>query len=278
MEMNYRLIITDLDGTLTPHGMGKDLSERTKETIRCLARHGVSFGLASGRPLDELHAYAARWDLEKEVDVLVGLNGSELWDGHTGRSRRYFMMKREWLKEVIEKLEPFDLNPYVYYHGTFLCKRIDEGVLRSSGRADKPAVAAKDISELYAEENAKIMFRVREEQMAQVEKFMEENPSPYYRGFKTQKTLFEVSHRQVSKIYAISKYCEEAGFSPEQVIAFGDTSNDNEMLAGCGLGVCVANASEDTKAIADEITALPCDQEGVASYMEERFLKPLGWI
>lgn len=278
MEMNYRLVITDLDGTLTAHGTGGRLSERTKEMIRCLARHGVSFGLASGRPLDELMPYTAAWGLEKEVDVLVGLNGSELWDGHTNRKRQYYMMKREWLKEVIEKLEPFDLNPYIYFHGTFLCKRSDEGVRYSSGRANKPVVIAKDISELYAEENAKIMFRVREEQMAQVERFMEEDPSPYYRGFKTQKTLFEVSNRQVSKAYAISQYCEEAGFSPEQVIAFGDTSNDNEMLAGCGLGVCVANASEDTKAIADEVTPLSCDQEGVASYMEERFLKPLGWM
>lgn len=276
--MKYRLVITDLDGTLTAHGTGGSLSERSKEMIRCLARHGVSFGLASGRPLDELQAYTAAWNLEKEVDVLVGLNGSELWDGHTGRTRQYFMMKREWLKEVIEKLAPFDLNPYVYYHGAFLCMRVDEGIRYSSGRVNKPVIVAKDVSELYAEDNAKIMFRVREEQMAQVERFLEEHPSPYYRGFKTQKTLFEVSNRQVSKAYAISQYCREAGYSPEQVIAFGDTSNDNEMLLGCGLGVCVANASEDTKAIADEVAPRSCDEEGEASYMEERFFRPLGWM
>ena len=40
----------------------------------------------------------------------------------------------------------------------------------------------------------------------------------------------------------------------EDVAAFGDTTNDNDMIAISGTGVCMCNGSDDTKAIADFIT------------------------
>ena len=278
MNMDFLLVICDLDNTLVGHGMGSAMTERTKEMIRRLYKHGVSFGIASGRPLDELQAYAGIWGLEKEINVFVCLNGSELWDGSTGQVFDYYKLKKEWMKEVIELLEPFDLNPYIYYHGAFLCKRDDFGVERSAQRAHKPVIVARDISELYQEDNAKIMFRVKEGQMEEVEHFLEEHPSPYYHGFKTQETLLEVANRKVSKAYAMERYCESHGIPLGQVLAFGDTSNDNDMLIAAGKGVCLINGSDDTRAIADDITALPSGEDGVAVYMEEHYFKPLGWM
>lgn len=63
----------------------------------------------------------------------------------------------------------------------------------------------------------------------------------------------------------------------ENVIAFGDTTNDNEMLEISGLGVCMFNGSEDTKKAADDITEKSNNEDGFAYYMERHFLKPLGW-
>lgn len=278
MHKDFRLVICDLDNTLVGHGMGSKITERTQAMIRCLHRHGVRFGIASGRPLDELYAYAKVWDLEREISVLVCLNGSELWDGSTRKVFSYYKMKKEWIKEVIDLLAPFDLNPYIYYQGAFLCKRDDSDVEESARRVHKSLIVANDISELYQEDNAKIMFRVKEDQMEEVERFLEEHPSPYYHGFKTQKTLLEVANRKVSKAYAIEKYCEYHGIALSQVIAFGDTSNDNDMLMAAGTGVSLINGSDDTKAIADDITEHTSDEDGVAIYMEEHYFKPLGWM
>ncbi len=55
------------------------------------------------------------------------------------------------------------------------------------------------------------------------------------------------------------------------VIAFGDTSNDNEMLKAAGWGVCMKNGSNDTKAIADDITDFTCDEDGLGRYLEKNY-------
>jgi Cof subfamily protein (haloacid dehalogenase superfamily) len=52
-----------------------------------------------------------------------------------------------------------------------------------------------------------------------------------------------------------------------QVAAFGDDTNDTEMVRVCGLGVAVANAVAEVKAVADEITASN-DEDGVALVLE----------
>lgn len=270
-----RAVVCDLDGTLLPRS--RELPDSARDMICRLYAHGVYFGIASGRPLDELVRLVGIWGLEKEIPLFISMNGAELWDGVDKKEYGYFKLKPEWIRQVIEELEPFHLNPYVYFHGKFLCKEADENIYMSGRRAQKEVVIAKDISELYAEENAKIMFRVKKEQMAELEQYLAEHPSPYYKGFKTQATLLEIAHRQVSKAYALERFCEKHGFGLENVLAFGDTSNDNDMLEASGWGVCLRNGSDDTKAVADEVTEKECEEEGFTYYMEKHMMEPLGW-
>jgi len=53
-----------------------------------------------------------------------------------------------------------------------------------------------------------------------------------------------------------------------QVVAFGDDTNDVEMIAMCGLGVAVANAVDEVKAVADQITTTN-EEEGVATVLAQ---------
>jgi hydroxymethylpyrimidine pyrophosphatase-like HAD family hydrolase len=56
-----------------------------------------------------------------------------------------------------------------------------------------------------------------------------------------------------------------------ETAAFGDDYNDKEMLRDCGVGIAVANAIEEVKAVADYI----CDSnenDGVAKWLDERIL------
>ena len=57
----------------------------------------------------------------------------------------------------------------------------------------------------------------------------------------------------------------------EEVLAFGDTSNDNEMLKASVWGVCLCNGSEDSKAAANAITEKSNNEDGFAWYMKQHF-------
>lgn len=270
MEETIRLVICDLDGTLITED--RRLTAKTKETINRLHEQGVYFGLASGRSVDQQLIHLAKeWGFDYNFDVLIGMNGSELWDGIQNKRHDYYKLKREWIKEIIELMEPFDLNPFLYYHGKMLCKRIDDPTMTSSKKNQTGIIVAGDISDFYAEENAKIMFRTTEEQMPEIEEYVKKHPSPYYKGFKTQTTMLEFTDRRVSKDVALKHFCEMNQIPLSKVVAFGDISNDNEMLEVSGWGVCMINGSDETKAIANDITERSNDEDGFAYYMEEHY-------
>ena len=65
------------------------------------------------------------------------------------------------------------------------------------------------------------------------------------------------------KLPAMRFMAEANGWSPDELMAFGDSENDNEMLRYAGTGVAMGNALEETKAASDYVTD-DCDDEGVA--------------
>lgn len=277
MMENLQFVICDIDNTLVSP-LTHHMQEKTKEVIRKLHAHGIHFGLASGRPLDEINAQVVRWGLEKETTMLLGMNGCELWDRNDDTLHSYYLLKKEWIKEILELMKPFDLNPYMYLDGgRFLCTRMDEMVQYSAEKVGKKIVLVDDMSEFYKEENAKLMFRIPEERMEEIEAYVSKHASPYYKAFKTQTTMLEFSNINVSKAYTMIEYCKRQNIDVENVMAFGDMSNDNDMLEASGLGVCLLNGGEDTKAIADIITEKTCDDEGFAYFIEDHIFKPRGW-
>lgn len=273
---DIRLILCDIDGTLAV--TGQPLSDRTRDVLNRLHDHGIMIGIASGRSVPQQLKYVAkRWNLDWEFDLLIGMNGCEMWDEHKQAFSNHMLLKKEWIKEIIDLMEPFDLNPFMYYHDVMLCLREDEAILKSSQRNEVKVQMAKDLSEFYAEENGKIMFRMKPEQMPEIEAYVEQHASPYYHGFKTQRNLIEFADRRISKAVAMLSYCKENNLSIDQVMAFGDMSNDKEMLKEAGWGVCLLNGADDTKACADEITEKTCADDGFADYVEKNILLPRGW-
>ena len=85
--------------------------------------------------------------------------------------------------------------------------------------------------------------------------------------------MIEFGDKNIKKACALEKFCEYNNISLEDVIAFGDTTNDNDLLEISGTGVCMLNGSDDTKTIADAITDLPCAEDGWADYIEKHILK-----
>lgn len=58
------------------------------------------------------------------------------------------------------------------------------------------------------------------------------------------------------------------GFDRKDIIAFGDETNDLQMLDYAGVGVAMGNAAESVKNVANVVTASNQD-DGIAVYLEE---------
>lgn len=84
-------------------------------------------------------------------------------------------------------------------------------------------------------------------------------------------TLAQIMHADVSKSRALTTVLASYGALLDDAVAFGDDTNDLEMIRDAGFGVAMANAVDAVKAVADLIT-LSNDEDGVAVAIEEHLL------
>jgi Cof subfamily protein (haloacid dehalogenase superfamily) len=82
----------------------------------------------------------------------------------------------------------------------------------------------------------------------------------------------EVNAKGIHKGSALQFLGELLGISMDEVITFGDGSNDIKMLEMAGTGVAMANSVQKVLDIAD-ITAMSNDEDGVARIIEQYVLE-----
>jgi HAD superfamily hydrolase (TIGR01484 family) len=80
----------------------------------------------------------------------------------------------------------------------------------------------------------------------------------------------EILSTGLNKRVAIEYMLSEFGLEIEDILAFGDSENDLEMLGAVGHGVAMKNAVEELKEIADDIAPKTNDEDGVMHYIKEK--------
>ena len=174
-------------------------------------------------------------------------------------------------------MSPLDLNPFIYRDDVMVASRMDEQMKASSERNSQDVHVAKDISELYETDISKIMFRMPESVMPEAEKLFVNIKDKPYRAFKTQTTMLEFMDARINKGNALVYFCDNNDIPLESVIAFGDMTNDNELLETAGLGVCLFNGNNETKKIANDITEYDNNHDGIGHYLMKHIIEPKGW-
>lgn len=271
-KQQFKLIITDHDGTLVNDE--RKLLPQTRETLERLHAQGYLFGLASGRTVADAKTFPSKWSLSFDFDVIIGLGGGEIWDGVHQRLQKGKQLRPSVVKEIVELLAPFDLSiSIIYPDGRHLVSKMDRFTKESMYRNPNDRYEfPKDLSALWQEEAPKVLCRIDEERMPQLEAYVKAHPSPHYWGFKTRPDIYEFMDPENTKSNGLRKVCRLLDISLEEVMAFGDTTNDNDLLACC-YGVCMANGSEDTKAFSKDVTRYTNNENGVGDYIERHLLQ-----
>lgn len=265
-----KLVVCDIDNTLVVKHTS--LSDRSREAIRELRRRGVLFGLASGRGCAQLRDLSEQWGIES--DLLIGINGAEIYDGLTGENELIYQMEPAWIREALEIMAPFDCNPGLFRNGITYVRRIDERIAASAAYTKKtnPTQVVEDESEFWAGPAPKIWFRVKAEDMPAIETRAAQFPRKGYISFKTENNMYECGNAEASKGKLLKLFCDRHGIDMAQVWSFGDMTNDISMLEMAGVGVCMANGSDDAKTAAQIVTEKGVEEDGWADFVEKHIL------
>lgn len=102
----------------------------------------------------------------------------------------------------------------------------------------------------------------------EAQKFLERYPALTFERFHGY-VMNVLEDNKVSKVTAIQKVLEHLNICKSEAIAFGDGSNDIEMLEYVGLGIAMGNGGEKLKTRADFVTKKA--SEGSILFALEKF-------
>ncbi|WP_276936614.1 HAD family hydrolase [Faecalibaculum rodentium] len=260
------MIATDLDGTLLDSH--KQVSEETRKVLRELKNRGILFGIASGRPVESGQILVHDWGLENDISFLIGMNGGALYDMRTKAKHKYYPLSGDKILEIMEHFKDMDV--------IFQCMLGNDRFVSKS--TEKTRAHAKlfcehehevDLQEfLPGREIDKLILFLDPELMPAVRQRATTFSDPAYTSMQTADNLYEYMDPRINKGFGIEKACKHYGITPDHVVAFGDAENDEAMIETVGLGVAMANASDELKKIADVVLKETNDQDGLAHFVE----------
>ena len=81
--------------------------------------------------------------------------------------------------------------------------------------------------------------------------------------------ILELAPKGVNKAYGLKFLSQTLAIDQKDIIAFGDEHNDAEMIDYAGWGVVMQNGTDQLKKLANDITPLDNNHDGLASYLED---------
>ncbi|MEU8454831.1 HAD family hydrolase [Streptomyces griseoaurantiacus] len=263
----YRLVATDLDGTLLRSD--DTVSERTRDALAAATAQGAAHLVVTGRAVPWTRHILEELGYE---GLAVCGQGAQVYDAGARQLLTSVTLDRQLAGVALAKIEA-EVGPL---HLAASRDGLDGEVLAGPGYAltgRLPAVPFTDAGDLWAAPLNKIYIQhptLSDDELA-------EAATRAAGGFVTVTMagagIVELLPLGLSKATGLSLAARRLGVKAAETIAFGDMPNDLPMFAWSGRGVAMANAHADLKAVADEVTASN-DEDGIAVVLERLLSKP----
>ena len=267
--MSIRLIVTDMDGTLLD--AHRQVTEHTRQVIRKCLDRGILFALASGRSSDAIGRFIRESDIKG--CIIMSCNGAHIEDSE-GNVLFEHKVDPDIAKEAAKRLVSAGL--YLECYATH--KNYMANLRPMKERDHKPGIN-KD-GTLFMEDPEKlievgtkdarklIMFSDDIGDQDLTEKLLADLPLDLS---KSSTDNVEIMDKGAGKGEAVRKFAELTGIKKDEIMAFGDQTNDISMLLEAGTAVAMENAVDEVKRIADVI-APPNYEDGEAQIIEKLVL------
>ncbi|MCI8505226.1 MAG: HAD family phosphatase [Lachnospiraceae bacterium] len=265
--MKYKLLATDLDGTLVTED--KRVTERTKQAVKAMISRGGTLVLSSGRPSYGVWHVAKELELPELGGYILSYNGGELLDCKSGKAEFSVQIPPDKIPEIIHLAREHKTAILTYEEEYIISENGDD--LYVLGEARNTRMKVKEVPDLISYVTfpiVKMMMVGTEEQILKLEPVVRKALGPEFSVFRSEAYHLEILPAGVDKGSGLLKTLEYLGISREETISCGDYDNDIPMNEAAGLGVAMENGCPAIREKADYIT---CSNEadGVAVVIEK---------
>lgn len=262
------LIALDLDGTLL--NTKKQISKRTKTILNQLKEAGHQLVISTGRPFRASQNYYEELNLTTPI---VNFNGAHV---HHPRQPDFGVyhttIPRETAFAIVKTCRAFQIN-------NVITEVLDDVYV---DKWDKDLISAFDmpesqitvgpIEQTLRENPTSVLISTPREHISRLIKALDSEHAEIIdqRSWGYPSEIIEIIRKGTNKAVGLKRVADYLSIPMSRVVAFGDEENDLEMLAEAGLGVAMANGSEEVREIANYVT-LSNDEDGVAVFLETHF-------
>lgn len=259
--MKYKIISMDFDGTLlTNH---KTITEETKRVLYKLKQENYMIVGVTARNFSSVKKVC---DLDM-FNYIIMNNGSYIYDCESRKGEYVKTIDREvaqkitdYFKNIATGIDYISIEKYYMF--------------RNEGEIDPRDFVVKinDFQEVNDFISRINIMANDNEKVEEYKKYIDNNFNEVRcivmrdTDDGINKKWIALNPKGVNKYTTMQKLCEKINVNIDEVMFFGDSSNDIEMIENVGLGVAMGNALPEVKDKADKI-ALTNDEDGIAKFL-----------
>ncbi len=259
----YRLIAIDLDDTLLDNELR--VSPRTRQALHRTVERGSIVTIATGRMYRS--ALPLALDLEIEAPIIT-YQGALVKNARSGEVLLDRPVPLALAAQVLAEGYKTGIHINLYLHDNLYVDKITPEGAGYAGLAGVELYPVGNLLEFMRSEPAKIVFIA---EPARLDRLNEELPARFGDSLyitKSKPNYLEFMHPRATKGQALQALAGRYGVCREEVMAFGDSYNDLDMIEFAGMGVAMGNSPEEVKEKADYVTGTN-QNEGVAEVLEK---------
>ncbi len=268
--MKYKIIVLDLDGTLT--NSKKEISKDTLDALLKIQQLGFKVALASGRPTPGIRKLAKELALEKYGGYILPFNGAKIIDCQ----KDSIVFQKTLPPEVIPQL--FDTAKegnagIISYDGDLVISGngIDEYIKLEAFINGLDIKEVDDFVSYIDYPVNKCLMTGEHEVLTKIQQKLKAKYNSLLSIYFSEPFFLEIMPQNVDKAQSLLKLLTMLGISSEEMICCGDGFNDISMIQAAGLGVAMENAQDTVKQAADYVTRSN-DEEGILHVIKKFIL------
>ncbi|MFF2849933.1 HAD family hydrolase [Streptomyces sp. NPDC058001] len=258
----YRLVATDLDGTLLRSD--HTVSDRTREALAAVTAAGAAHIIVTGRAVPWTRHILDSLGYE---GLAVCGQGAQVYDAGARRLLTSVTLDRQLAALALAKIEA-EVGPLALAASR---DGLDGDVVVGPGyrvhEGPLPVVPFTDVAELWSKPLNKVYIQhptLTDDELAQAAR---DAAGGLVGATMAGEGIVELLPLGLTKATGLSLAARRLGVTAAETIAFGDMPNDIPMFTWSAHGVAMSNAHEDLKAVADEITTSN-ETDGIAEVLE----------
>lgn len=278
--MDIKMIAVDLDGTLFTSS--KEILPETQSALERAAGYGIEIVPATGRPF---HGVSEKVTELEFVNYILTCNGAAIYDRRTGECLYEQPMSPEKGTEILTALKGLNISIDAFINGYSYKERSQINFIDSLALSQvmkdyikKTRLYVDDLIEFVSSEKLSVQKITlnfakssdgtsldRDETKARLDKISD------IAVVSGGDNNLEITESAINKGISLVNFGKRLGIDRSQIIAFGDSGNDLEMLKAAGFGVAMGNSERTVLDIADYVT-LSNNDNGIGDAVEKLIL------